>query len=166
MNTCFLSHIWKDNISQDVMVFKDLIRQFCSSTEVFCAGKLDGYLHPWGCLAVRPCIMSLKLLRDFEQSNSCFGHAIFHNCSLTESPTYIAVLWPTFLFHASPVCPLVLCCNSGGYFPVSVIPTPSPFIFCTWCSSSSVSLSRVITLLYKCTVCSWEQGYIYVTSAF
>lgn len=91
--------------------------------------------------------------------------SISHNSNLIESPTYIAVLRPAFLFHASPVCPLVLCCNSGCYFPVSVIPVPSPFIFCTWCSSSSVSLSRVITLLYKCTVCSWEQGYIYVTSA-
>lgn len=114
MNICSLSHIWKDNVSQNVMVFRDLMWQFCSSIEVLCAG--NWMVSSMGLSLVRPCIISLRLLRDFKQSNSCFAHAVIHNSNFTESPTYIAVLWPAFLFHASPVCPLVLCCNSGCYF--------------------------------------------------
>ena len=114
------------------------------------------WLHAWGCLVVRPCMISLRLLtRDFEQNHFCFVHVLFHNFRVLSNQQYILLSYDLHsCLSCIPVCPLVLCCNSNCYCPVSVISIPSPFIFCAWCSSSSVSLSRLITLLCKCTVCS------------
>lgn len=88
--------------------------------------QVTGWFHPWGCPVVRPCIISLRLLRDFDQSHLCFAHAIFHIMSYQITNTYCCFMTCVCLL-CKPCMPFSAVLQHWLLFPSFCHSYPIPF---------------------------------------